>query len=158
MQPRKNNCKLRGHRSHLAPSGRQPKATKLATLKSNIPQSSADEQHKSADRSNEKSGEQSRGAAGEEPTELKKQRRAKVTKRAAGQMRRVSSQQEPANVPRPNCSPAKGVLADALSRIDQPRTLTSEYGIHSQKEKPKQVSGQRSHLRASGRQPIKPKM
>jgi hypothetical protein len=58
-----------GHRSHLAPS-RQPKATKSATIKE-IPQSSADEQHKSADRSNEKSGEQSRGAAEEEPTESK---------------------------------------------------------------------------------------
>jgi|AntRauTorckE5430_2_1112549.scaffolds.fasta_scaffold13789_2 hypothetical protein len=102
-------------------------------VQSNIPQSFADEQHKSADRSNEKSGEQSRGAAGEEPTESKMQRRAKVTKRAAGQIKRVSSQQEPANVPRPNCSPAKGTLVDALARTVQPKTLTSECSKHGQK-------------------------
>jgi hypothetical protein len=73
------------------------------------------------------------GAAGEEPTESKKQRRVKVTKRAAGQMKRVSSQQEPANVPRPNCSPAKGTLVDALPRTNQPKILTSECSKHGQK-------------------------
>jgi hypothetical protein len=53
-------------------------------LKSNIPQSSANEQHKPTGRSNEKSREQSRGAAGDEITESKKQRRAKETRRATG--------------------------------------------------------------------------
>ena len=70
----------------------------------------------------------------------------------AGRMKRVSSQQEPANVPQPNCSPAKGTLADALPRIDQPKTLTSECSKHHHKTNYSKLVDQRRHRPATNNQ------